>query len=272
MKKALPYILYSLIILVAAGLLIYQGVVENNLETGDLVKGLLVIIAAIMGMLRPKRRRSMSNKKALYQKAYGDFIQNAFYDDPKLEKKFYKAVDDYNFDRYAAGIDKLTKLRKECQRTADIFAVTVFMALCCDGIQAYEEAVKHYEDAARIRENATLHSNAGLCLMRMGRLEEAEESFHRSLRINEKNAFAWNNLASLYFKQGDYEQALEYAETALEHNAQMPQALGCAAICCGLLDDDEGYRKYYRQAVSAGYDGNKIKNNLAYLNPGIYES
>lgn len=267
MKKALPYILYSLIILIAAGLLIYQGVVKGDLETGDLVKGILIIIAALMGMIRPKRRRNVSNKKALYQKAYGEFILNAFYDDPKLEKKFYKAVDDYNFDHYTAGVDKLSKLRKECQRTADIYAVTVFMALCCDGMQAYEEAVKHYADAARIRENTTLHSNAGLCLMRLGRFEEAEEFFHRAIRVDEKNAFAWNNLASLYFRQADYAQALEYAERAIEYDARMPQALSCAALCCGLLDDDEGYRKYYRQAVSAGYDGNKIKNTLAYMNP-----
>jgi tetratricopeptide (TPR) repeat protein len=267
MKKALPYILYSLIILFAAGLLIYQYMTTDSLESGDIVKAVLVIFAAIMGMLRPKRRRHIGNKRALYQKAYGEFIQNAFYDEPKLEKKFYKAVDDYNFDRCAAGVAKLTKLRKECQRTADIYAVTVFMGLCCDGMHAYEEAVKHYEDAARIRDNTTLHSNAGLCLIHLGRFEEAEDAFHRAIRVNEKNAFAWNNLASLYFRQADYDQALEYAETAIEYDARMPQALGCAAVCCALLDDDEGYRKYYRQAVAAGYDGNKIKSTLANLNP-----
>lgn len=267
MKRALPYILYSLVILGAAGLLIYQGLVQKNLESGDLVKGILVIAAAVLGMLRPKRRRKISNKKAVYQKAYSEFIQNAFYDNPKLEKRFYDAVDDYNFERYAAGIDKLTKLRKECQRTADIYAVTVFTALCYDGMQAYEAAVNHYADAARIRDNSTLHSNAGLCYLRLGRFEEAEEAYHRAIRSDEKNAFAWNNLATLYFKQGDYEQALEYAETAISVDAQMPQALSCAAICCSLLGDEEAYRKYYRQAVSAGYDGNKIKNAIAALDP-----
>ena len=267
MKKAVPYILYSLIILAASGLLIYQGFFVKNLEFGDLAKGILIIIAAILGMIHPKRRRKVSNKKTLYQKAYGEFIQNAFYDDPNLEKKFYRAVDDYNFNRFAAGFDKLNKLRKECQRTTDIYAVTVFMALCCDGMQAYEEAVRHYADAARIRENSTLHSNAGLCYLHMGRLEEAEKAYHSAIRINEKNAFAWNNLATLYFKQGEYEQALKYAETAIDIDARMPQALGCAAICCALMNYEEEYRKYYRQAVSAGYDGSKIKNAIASLNP-----
>lgn len=269
MKKALPYILYSLIILLAGGLLIHEYITTGTLESGDIVKGALLILAAIMGMLRPKRRRSVGNKKALYQKAYGEFIQNAFYDDPKLEKKFYQAVDDYNFDRYAAGVQKLTKLRKECQRTADIYAVTVFLALCYDGMQAYEEAIKLYEDAAHIRDNTTFHSNSGLCYLRLGQLDKAEEAFHLALRVDEKNAFAWNNLASLYFRQGDYKQALEYAESAIECDGQMPQALSCAAMCCALLGDDENYRKYYRQAVSAGYDGNKIKSVLAQLNPDL---
>ena len=49
----------------------------------------------------------------------------------------------------------------------------------------------------------------------------------------------------------------------------MPQALSCAALCSALLGDDENYRKYYRQAVSAGYDGNKIKNIMAQLNPDL---
>lgn len=267
MKKALPYILYSIVIAAAAGLLIYQGLVQKNLESGNLVKGILIIAAAVLGMLRPKRRNRVSNKKVLYQKAYGQFIQRAFYDDSKLEKKFYNAVDDYNFDRYAAAIDKLNALRKECQRTDDIYAVTVFTALCFDGMQSYEDAVKHYTDAARIRDNTTLHSKAGLCYLRMGLMEEAEEAFHRAIQADEKNAFAWNNLASLYFKQCEYEQALEYAETAIGIDSQMPQALSCAAICCALLDDEDAYRKYYRQAVAAGYDGNKIKNAIRALDP-----
>ena len=265
MKKALPYILYSLVILVCLGLLVYQGLIAKNLESGSITRCVLIIVGAILGMAKAKNRRPVANKKALYQKSYGEFIQNAFSDDPKLEKKFYSAVDDYNRNRPSSGVAKLTKLRQECQRTADIYAVTVFTALCCDDMGAFEEAIRHYQDAARIRQNSTLYSNAGLCYLRLGCFEEAEEAYHNAIRCNEKNAFAWNNLASLYFKQGEYEQALEYAETATGINAQMPQALSCAAICCALLDDEEEYRKYFRMAVSAGYDGNKIKNAVAAL-------
>ena len=84
--KALRYILYSLIILGAAGLLAYQYFIEHNLESGNVIKCALIIAGAIIGMIKVPRRR-ISNKKALYQKSYGEFIQNAFSDDKKLESK-----------------------------------------------------------------------------------------------------------------------------------------------------------------------------------------
>ena len=239
----------------------------KNLESSNFVKGILIIVAAFLGMVRPKRQRKVSNKKALYQKVYKDFIQNAFCNEPKLEKAFYNAVDDYNFGRYASGIDKLTKLRKECQCTADIYAVTVFTALCYDGMQAYKDAIKWYADANQIRSHSTLLSNSGVCYLQMGQFDAAENAYHKAIAADEKNAFAWNNLSGLYFKQGDYERSLEYAETAIEIDAQLPQALGGAAICSALLGNDEEYRNYYRRAVAAGYDGSKIKNVIAALDP-----
>ena len=107
----------------------------------------------------------------------------------------------------------------------------------------------------------------GLCHHRSGQPEKAEECYRNAIALDPKNAFAHNNLATHYFRQGDYETALKCAEDAIAANAQMPQALGCAAVCCALLDDQEGYKKYYRQAVANGYDGHKIKNAIESLNP-----
>lgn len=269
MKKALPYILYSLVILAASGLLIYQGFVVKNLETRDFTKCILIIAAALVGMLRPKQRKTVGSKKVLYQKAYGEFIQNAFSDDPKLEKKFYAAVDDYNQNKCGSALGKLAKLRGECTRTADIYAVTVFSALCSDDLQLYEDAIKFYSDAAGIRSNTTLHSNMGLCLQRLGRLDEAEAAYDRATQIDPKNAFAWTNLSALYFRKGEYDISLSYAERAIEIDGKMPQALSSAAICSALLDDQEKYERYYRQAVACGYDGKKIKNAIQNMDPSL---
>ena len=269
MKKALPYILHSLVIAAVIGLLIYQGLIVKTLETGNLVKGLLIIAAALVSMFRPKQRRKVSNKKVLYKKAYGHFIGNAFSEEPKLEKKFFNAVDDYNFGRNAAGIQKLEQLRSECRNSTEIYAVTVFTALCYDNMNAFEEAIRHYDAAVRIRDDGTLHSNAGLCWQRLGKPEEAEICYRKAIASDSENPNPWNNLSALYFKQGQYDQALEYAEAALAVDARMPQALSCAAVCTALLGRNEEYENYYRRAVAAGYDGKKIKNVIQALNPEI---
>lgn len=269
MRKALPYILYGIVILGAAGLLVYQGLIAKNLESGNLVKGLLIIAAAAVGMLKSGKRRPAVNKKATYQKAYAEYIGNAFSDEPKLEKQFYNAIHDYNQNRPAAGVKKLEKLRPQCQRSTELRAVTVFTALCLDDMGLFEQAIVQYDAALRIHPTSSLYSNMGLAYMRLGQLETAEDAYRNAIRCDEKNAFAWNNLSTLYFRQGDYAQALEYAKAAIAINSQMPQALSCAAVCSAILGNEEEYRTYYRQAVSAGYDGDKIKATIQALNSDV---
>lgn len=264
--KALRYILLGLVALAVIGLLCYQGFVSKDLESGDLVRGLLILAGLILAMVRPRRSRRVSNRKALYQKEYSDFIQNAFSEDPKLEKLFFKAVDDYNQSKPAAAIKKLSRLRKDCQRSADLYAVTVFSALCSDDMQLWDDAANLYQAALHMRPNSTLASNMGLCHQKSGDSQKAMAAYELAIRIDPDNAYAHNNISALYFRDGDYESALDYAEAALEINDHLPQALSTAAICCSLLEDEEGYKNYYRKAVAAGYDGSKIKSTIRALN------
>lgn len=268
--KAFRYIILSLVIAAAVGLLVYEIVIQKKFESSNLVRCILIIAGAILAMFKSGKRTLAVNKKSLYQKAYSDFIQNPFSEDPKLEKRFYDAVHDYNQNKPSSAQNKLEKLRKECQRSGDLYSVTVFTALVLDDMGQFQKAIEQYEAALRIRSNSSLYSNMGLCYQRIGNYEASEAAYLNALRINEKNAFAWNNLSALYFRKGDYAQALDYAEQAIEINAKMAQALSTAAICCALLDEQEDYEYYYRQAVSCGYDGEKIKNTIRALDPTLY--
>ena len=224
MKKVLPIILYSIVILIAGGLLVYYGLVVKTLESGDLIKGLLVIAAALIGMLRPRRSRSVISRKAAYQKAYAEHIENAFSNDRKLERKLYRH---------------------------------------------YKKAIAQYEAAIQIHPNSSLYSNMGLCYQRLGQADPAVSCYQKAISLDSTNAVAHNNLASHYFRQGDYTEALRCSKDAIAINAKMHQALSCAAVCCALLGDETEYKKYYRQAVAAGYDGNTIKNTITRLNPNL---
>ena len=262
--KALKYILYGLVILGAVALLAYQGLVAKNLETSNLIRGGLIIAAAVLGMFKTREPR-IANKKVTYQKAYAEHIQGAFADDAKLERVFYNAIHDYNRNKPSACIAKLEKLRKECRHTADIRAVTVFMALCYDDMGLYNQAVEFYKAALAIRGNSSLYSNMGLCYQHLGDVESAKDCYNQAISLDPKNSFAYNNLSATYFRQAEYEQALEYAKKALEADNNMPQALSTASICYGLLEDAENYQKYYRLAVANGYDGRRITATLQRL-------
>lgn len=263
--KALRFILPILLILAVIALLAYQGLVERSLETSDLTKGLIIILGGIGTMFKKPKQRPVANKKALYQKAYPEFIQEPFAEDPKLEKKFYDAVHDYNRDKPAAAIAKLEKLRRECQRTADLRAVTVFTGLCLDDMGRYQEALQKYDAARKIKDCSTLASNMGLCNQRLGHFDRAAELYEEAIQLDSHNAIAYNNLSALFFAQGEYENALDAARDALECNAKLPQALSTAAICCKLLGYEADYETYYRRAVAAGYDGEKIKRVIKKL-------
>lgn len=267
--KALRYVLSGLLVTAVVALLCYQGFVQENLTSGNLTRGLLIIAASIASLLKKPRQRPVANKKALYQKAYPEFIQEPFSEDPKLEAKFYNAVHDYNRNKPSAAIEKLEALRKECHRTSDLRAVAVFTALCLDDLKRYDEALMHYQAARNIRDCSTLAGNMGLCCYRMGNFEKAEGYYKEAILLDSRNAYAYNNWSTLFFAQGDYEQALGKARDAISCNEKMPQALSTAAICCKLLAMEEEYTAYYRRAVAAGYDGEKIKQVIKMLDSDL---
>lgn len=267
--KALRYILPILLILAVLGLLGYQHFVENSLDTRDLTRAAIIILGAVGTMFKKPRQRPVANKKALYQKAYPEFIQEPFADDPKLEKRFYDAIHDYNRNNPSAAVAKLEKLRKECRNTAELRAVTVFTALSMDDMGRYPEALNLYDAARKIRDCSTLASNMGLCSYRLGNLRQAQDYYEEAIQLDKNNAYAYNNLSTLFFSVGDYESALYAARDALECNAKLPQALSTAAICCKLLAYDDEYETYYRRAVAAGYDGEKIKHVIKKLDADI---
>ena len=173
--KKWPIIIYSLFIAAALGLLGYELFIAKNYDVKTLIKLGLILAGAILALVRhiTSSKKRVTNKKALYQKAYGEFIENAFYDEPKLEKRFYNAIHDYNMHKSAAAIAKLDKLRKECNRSTDLKAVIVFTALCLDDMKLYEKAIVQYQAALNIRPNSTLYSNMGICYEKIGNNDEA---------------------------------------------------------------------------------------------------
>ena len=164
--KKLPYILYGLLAAALVGLLIFDYMPDKSIDRDTLTRAGLLLAGLVLSILKFRSRttRSVSNKKALYTKAYADYIENVFPEDKKLQKLFFDAVDDYNQDKPAAGVAKLEKLLGSCVRRSDRYAVTVFLALCLDEMQVYDKAAEQYRAALSIKPHSSLASNLGLVL------------------------------------------------------------------------------------------------------------
>ena len=266
--KAVRYIVCGLLIAVCLGLLAYQYFVEQHLETKNLTRAVLIMLGAVLSMVR-KPGSKVVNPKATYEKAYSAFVQNAFHDEPKLEKQLYAAIHFYNLNKPEKALPKLKKLRKECQRTNELRAVSIFTGLCLDDMQLHAQAIEQYQAAANMGNSSTLESNIGLCYQKLGNFEEAERRYETAIQLDPKNPYARNNLSALYFRQGNYDDALDVAMETLAIDGKMRQALTTAAICCGILGYEEEYEQYYRQAVASGADGNAIKEIIKNMDPSL---
>ncbi len=269
--KKLAVVLYVLLILVVLGLLFNQILVEKDLSFSSLSKPLLVMAGIVLSLVKTisGNNKQVVNKKSTYREVYKEFIGSAFSETPKLEKKLYEAVDDYNNDKFPAALKKLEKLRSGCESSADLFAVTFFTALCYDDMGLEDKAIEVYEEALKLRLNGTVASNMGLCYEHKGNVDKAIECYMNSIQIDPTNPTVFNNVAQLCIRHSDYERALPYAAKAVELNEKMPQALNALTICYYMLGNMEAYEHFYRLAVSNGSDGKVLKEYIASLDSRV---
>lgn len=254
--KALRYILVGFVAAAVIALLCYQGFVTHELTTSNLTRAVLILAGLVLALFRKPRRRASRND---YRAAYGSLIGNAFSDDPKLEAKFFKALEDYNRDRHAEALKKLDQLRQDSPRSADRFAVSVFTALCYDDLNLHQEAIRHYTAALQIREHSTVASNLGLCHAGMGNHAAALECYERAIRADGSNPNPYNNIAQLHIRQGEYDKALPYAEKAADLNGNFPQALNALTICHEMLGNQEEADAFFRRTVACGSNGKDLR-------------
>ena len=271
MKKWMYAVMYGLVFAFLLVIVGYEVFVTKNFDSQFFLKAGLCAVSLIVCIIKVfvQPVKAPSNRCALYRKAYAEFIEGAFTDDKKQEKKLMGALEAYNQKKYAASLDMLNRLQPECTRSTDRYAVTVFQALCCHDMNLFKEAAGYYEAAMLIRPNAKLVSNQGMCYEKLGNYEAASKAYHRAAQLDPNNASAFNNMAQMCMRSGDYEYGLKYAMLAYERNQKLVPALNALAVCNYMLGNQEEYEHWYRQAVSSGSDAAKLKTYIASLDPSL---
>ena len=63
---------------------------------------------------------------------------------------------------------------------------------------------------------ASVRNKAGVCLINIGRIAEAEAEFRAAISINKECSPAYTNLGNIYKERGDSLKAIEYYERAIQ--------------------------------------------------------
>ena len=271
-NKALKVILLIIIIglaLAVLGMSVYEIVVKQ--DTSSIPRAAILLVSLILSAVRliMGRGRRRRLPLATYRKHYAHVVGDAFSDDPKQEKIFLQALEAFATDQTPMAVRLLDRLTPSYQSYNDRFALVMFRALCYDDMKLYAQAIELYEQALAMREHSTAASNMGLCYQNMGKYEEAIHAYERAIAIAPDSAFPYNNVAQLYIRTGDFEQALPFAQKAAELDNKMYQAYSAQAICYAMAGDREQYEKALRRAVLCGADGNNIRYKLHSLNAPI---
>jgi len=124
------------------------------------------------------------------------------------------------------------------------------IASCYAGLDEYDHAVQIY-GCLHNRFSGTSHSweCCGMCLLELGRHEEAVSALLKALDLDPNNVGALDWLSDCYWETEQYEKVVETLRRYLQLAAPRPDiltSLGYAVFKCG---DIEAAQKYYGQAI-----------------------
>lgn len=107
--------------------------------------------------------------------------------------------------------------------------------------------------------------NLGQCALKIGNLEEAEESFKRSLRMDRTLTASRLELADVYYKQGNYSEAQTYLDAyRAEVDKAGPRALLLSIRLAEQFKDQDAVASY-KMALKSMYP--RSKEYLELVNP-----
>lgn len=93
------------------------------------------------------------------------------------------------------------------------------MALAKRDFAAALEALKY---AAHVEPKLpSVHTLLGKVLLRLGKLDSAKDSFQIAVQHNPSDAFAYDGLAAIQLRCGEFEDAANFALESLEHDMQL---------------------------------------------------
>ncbi|MBL0309479.1 MAG: tetratricopeptide repeat protein [Bacteroidetes bacterium] len=120
--------------------------------------------------------------------------------------------------------------------------------------QKFHEAIPYYRKAVELEPDAdTILLNFASCLEKVGKLDEALKCYHEveKISLEEENESDWVyvEMAEVYFKKGENENAKKYFQKALDLEPENTEALCGLGRVAATVDDYDGAMNYFEQAL-----------------------
>lgn len=242
------------------------GICSGDAEFWKSISSLLGTLTAVAtGLVHCYSPTMHRKKREFYEQAYRDVLGEAFVRNPLRRWRLLRAVRWYDEKQYARAERILRRLCKKCDEVADSCAVLLVFGLCYTAQNLHRKATEVYRLLLELDPwNVRANNNLGYQLYRMGNLPAAMEHFDRAMTAAPDYAPAYLNAANGYFKQGDPARAEQYANMALERDAESTGAMTLLAILAALRGDSAQEAYYTGMAVENGYQEEKLKQAIRF--------
>lgn len=245
-----PYIFGAILSLIAAGAIYFIDVFcfENPYQHSFF--RFIILCASIIVLfarLLFKEKRELS----AIAKTYSEEIGIAFKYDKRSKTTLLKAIKDFTTQRHLKCVKRLNKIYNKAETIPDRQAVELFLALNCEETEDTENAIATYK--AILQENPanlTALNNLAVIYSRNKDYENAIRIATNAVNIGQ-DPYAYNTLAVNYLKIFDFEKAKENAHIAFRLMPQLTESINSLAVACALSGDNEA-EKYIDLAVRSG--------------------
>lgn len=275
-RKIIATIVFSLVMLGVIGLVIHEYITTKTVESGTVIKALLIIAGGILSIFKIFNGMGGKIPYQKYEAAYAKELANTFVGDSnkKERKELLEAIHLFNLKLYDRAIASLEKLLKKCQTSGDVYGVKLFMALSYEGTKSGYKAMEIYQEMIRqgtVR--PTPYINLGVLYEKEDKLSNAVECFYEAIRLDPTDYHSYNNLAQVLAGNDEFEEAIECAQKALELKNNFNDCLEVLALSYNALGDYENAEKYFTKCLKTGSNEQKLRRVMnIYKDTGIEKS
>jgi len=255
LKNNLLFIIVNtLILVIAASLLVYELIIADELHFRGIIVGSALVCISLFNYGRLRYKKTLSQGSfTKCEDGYKKYIEGAFQNSKKDYNKLIKLTMLYNQGQHNKLHRQAKKLLKKCTVGKDYGIVCFFEALAYTEAGEMDMALATYKKVLQYdMTNTFAWSNMGWIYLEQKRLDEAYEAFANGIRFDSKDAYAYGNMAHYYLEIKEPELALEYAEKAFQINANIKEVIQAAAIACKMLGDEEKMQKYIKMYALNG--------------------